>query len=86
MDVVIGAIGFTAYATADIIFDPPETVIFDGVVSNYGGAYDSMTGVFTCPVTGQDLSDIKNDPVDLCILIVLLFFKKKLALLWRELQ
>ena len=52
MDAVIGAIGFTAYATTDMSFGSLQTVIFDGVVSNYGGAYDSTTGEFTCPVTG----------------------------------
>ena len=53
MGAVIGPIGFTAYATADMRFDDPlQTVIFDGVVANYGGAYDSTTGEFTCPVTG----------------------------------
>ena len=53
VEVINGQVGFTAYATADIDFDPPETVIFDGIVSNYGGAYDNTTGEFTCPVTGQ---------------------------------
>ena len=52
MDAVIGPIGFTAYATAIMALDSLQTVIFDGVVSNYGGAYDRTTGEFTCPVTG----------------------------------
>ena len=57
-NVVIGPIGFTAYATQHVIIEnPPETVIFDGVLSNYGGAYDSTTGEFTCPVSGQKSLD-----------------------------
>ena len=56
---MIGPIGFTAYATQHVIIEnSPETVIFDGVLSNYGDAYDSMTGEFTCPVTGVDLSHL----------------------------
>ena len=61
VDNVTNVIGFTAYATDTIVFlNPPETVIFDGVVSNYGDAYDSMTGVFTCPVTGYDRKHFVN--------------------------
>ena len=52
-EIAFGPVGFTAYASANEHYDAYETIIFDTVVTNYGGAYDSDTGEFTCPVKGD---------------------------------
>ena len=51
-EIAFGPVGFTAYASVDAHYDDYETIAFDTVVTNYGGAYDSDTGIFTCPVKG----------------------------------
>ena len=50
---VIGPVGFTAYASVPADYGAFETIIFDAVVTNYGSAYDSDSGIFTCPVRGD---------------------------------
>ena len=46
------AVGFTAYATEDRVYDFFETVVFDGVVTNRGGYYNPLTSSFICPLDG----------------------------------
>ena len=46
-------IGFSAYATADVDYaSSGAIVIFDDVVSNFGGYYDNASSIFWCPVNG----------------------------------
>ena len=45
-------VGFTAYATTTRSYNQGDLVIFDGVVSNYGGHYQADESVFVCPYTG----------------------------------
>ena len=52
-EIAFGPVGFTAYASANERYGAYDTVVYDTVVTNYGGAYDSDTGIFTCPVTGD---------------------------------
>ena len=50
---VLGPVGFSAYASASVRYlEPYTTVVFDAVINNHRGGYNSATGVFTCPETG----------------------------------
>ena len=51
-EIAFGPVGFSAYSTDAVRYEAHETIIFENVVTNYGGAYNSDTGNFTCPVTG----------------------------------
>ena len=47
-------VGFTAYARSHSQEpDRGERLLFPGVLTNAGGAYDSSTSSFTCPVTAH---------------------------------
>ena len=48
----LGPVGFTAYASTSRTYGSYDPVIFDGVLSNFGDAYDGISSTFTCPVTG----------------------------------
>ena len=48
----LGPVGFTAYSSTSRAYGGHDPVIFDGVLANFGGAYDSISSTFTCPVTG----------------------------------
>ena len=43
---------FSAYALGSTSYAPDATLVFDNVVTNVGGGYNSTTGEFTCPVGG----------------------------------
>lgn len=45
-------VSFTAVATVDVYYVPDDVVQFDNALRNYGDAYNSQNGVFTCPVSG----------------------------------
>ena len=51
-------VAFTAYPTATRTYDAGFTVLFDGIITNIGGFYDSDTSVFTCPYTGVYLFNV----------------------------
>ena len=46
------AASFSAYAAGSKAYQPDETVLFEGIISNYGNYYDPVTSIFTCPVHG----------------------------------
>lgn len=46
------AVGFTAYPATMRSYDEGDIIYFDTVISNYGGGFDPLTGVFECPYTG----------------------------------
>ena len=46
------AVGFTASPMVERSYDADETVLFDDVLTNIGGAYDAASSVFTCPING----------------------------------
>lgn len=46
---------FSAYATVDRSYAPGSTLLFDGVITNVGGAYNTDTSEFLCPVRGYYL-------------------------------
>ena len=48
----IGAIAFTAGASTTRNYSAEQTVLFDDVLSNFGGGYDPVSSMFTCPVSG----------------------------------
>ena len=52
-EIAFGPVGFSAYATDAVRYEDYDTVVFENVATNYGGAYDSDTGIFTCPVKGD---------------------------------
>ena len=49
---------FTAYATQTRTFNKDQTVMFDGIVRNYGELYNKNTSVFTCPLNGYYLFSV----------------------------
>ena len=53
-DDVTGPVGFTAYANTgnSIAYYYNDVIIFDEVVSNFGGHYNPKTGSFVCPADG----------------------------------
>jgi len=46
------AISYSRFSSYTLSIPSGQTVVFDDVSINQGGAYDSSTGVFTCSVTG----------------------------------
>ena len=52
---VMNSIAFTAYSSAFAQYGAQEDIIFDQAVTNYGDAYSTDTGRFTCPVKGYQL-------------------------------
>ena len=52
-EIAFGPVGFSAYSTEGVRYEEYDTIVFDAVVTNYGGRYDSDTGIFTCPVKGD---------------------------------
>ena len=45
--------GFSVYQTGEYHYpDEGDTVVFDGILTNAGGAYSAETHTFTCPVAG----------------------------------
>ena len=49
---------FAAYVSSETTFEIGQTVVFDSVITNVGGAYDSSTGTFTVPVHGTCLFSV----------------------------
>ena len=46
-------IGFSAYATAEKDYPVAGAIVmFDGVISNFGGYYNNASSIFWCPVDG----------------------------------
>ena len=43
---------FTAYADATRTYGEAQTVIFNRIQSSFGDAYEPVSSMFTCPVTG----------------------------------
>lgn len=48
----VPAVGFTAYVSAGRRYSTNEPVIFDTILFNIGDAFDPISSIFTCPVTG----------------------------------
>lgn len=48
-------VSFTAYASTTLTYSTGTTILFDGIVKNYGEYYNPNVGVFTCPFTGMYL-------------------------------
>ena len=46
------AMGFTAYATIYRPYAFEDVVIFDGIVSNFGGNYHTNSSIYICPKSG----------------------------------
>lgn len=45
-------VAFSAGLTHDLTILHAETVVYDKVFTNIGGAYSSTTGMFVCPISG----------------------------------
>ena len=58
------AVAFAAYVSSTRNFEIGQTVIFDSVITNVGGAYDPVTATFTAPLLGTYLFTvtIKSSP------------------------
>lgn len=52
--------GFTAYATRDRVYDPGDTIRYDGIVTNRGSFYNPLTSIFTCGFSGYYLFAVTN--------------------------
>ena len=48
----VGLVAFSAYDTVSRYYDQYEAVVFDGNFTNFGGGYDPVSSMFTCPVSG----------------------------------
>ena len=46
------AIGFTAFATVSRNYGHQDVVLFDDVISDFGGYYDTNSSIFICPLNG----------------------------------
>ncbi|XP_038075636.1 collagen alpha-1(X) chain-like [Patiria miniata] len=47
------AVAFTAYITSPVSgYSDDQVIIFDNIMTNLGGGYDSQTGLFTCLIPG----------------------------------
>ena len=46
------AVGFSAYTLEERAYNDGDVVIFDGVVSNFGGFFDFDSSIFVCPYSG----------------------------------
>lgn len=55
-----GFVGFTVQAFSHRNYTDGEIVVYEEVVTNYGGHYDPSAGIFTCPVTGYYLFSLST--------------------------
>ena len=46
------AVGFTAFANQSRPYNIQEIVLYDSIITNYGGYYNPLTSSFICPVHG----------------------------------
>ena len=46
------AVAFSAVPSVTRNYDDGDTLLFDTVYTNVGGAYNNVTGVFSCPSSG----------------------------------
>ena len=52
LEPIESAVGFTAELSQPVELFPGSRMIFDTVISNFGGFYSSDDGVFRCPDNG----------------------------------
>ena len=52
LETVDTPVGFTAYMDHSVHLGIDQTVVFNHVLFNDGGAYNAQTGIFSCPVDG----------------------------------
>ena len=70
-------VGFSAYATSPQEPNVGEHVLFAGVMTNVGVAYDSATSVFTCPTSAFyyiyiNIYMLLDATTDICAVAVML--------------
>ena len=46
------AVGFSVFATEERNYNDGDIVIFDNIVSNFGGYFDLDSSIFVCPYSG----------------------------------
>ena len=64
-EIAFGPVGFSAYTAEGVRYQEYDTIVFENVATNYGGAYDSGTGIFTCPVKGDYVARFSGTVGDL---------------------
>ena len=75
-------VGFTAYT--DTYHTCDNSVNFEGVITNVGGAYDTVGSSFTCPYRGVYMFSVsvkvcKNDLL-ITVLKIVLFYLSRLKI------
>ena len=69
----VGPVGFTAWANTGVetAYDNDEIMVFDQVISNFGGHYNPATSSFVCPFVGAYMVSVNvQAPTDSRLAVV----------------